>query len=224
MMLLRNFDAKGRIVHKMLKRKVFFIIISIGLVFPLAGFAQSSGVKGRVRDVDYKSIPNVEVSARVGGKVVRSTKSDSKGRFTLALEPGTYNIAFDAKGYGTGVKYDVKVKENDFRDLGSNLLMTRDRGALVLVKGIVFDNANLSVRQAPVDLYEIRSDGSTRKLQTVYTNAAGEFEFNGLMNVSRVRVTASAKGVSASKDLDTDSPQVYRTVIKLPLEHEKEDR
>ncbi|HQZ82366.1 MAG TPA: carboxypeptidase-like regulatory domain-containing protein [Pyrinomonadaceae bacterium] len=204
----------------MLKRKVFFIILSIGLVLPLAVFAQSSGVKGRVRNVDSKSIPNVEVTARVDGKVVRSTRSDRQGRFTLALEPGTYNIAFDAKGYGTGVKYDVKVKENDFRDLGSNLLMTRDRGSLVLIKGIVFDKANLSVRQAPVDLYEIRSDGTTRKLQTVYTNAAGEFEFNGIMNVPNVRVTASANGVSASNDLVTDSPQVYRTVIKLPIEHE----
>jgi len=205
----------------MLKRKVFFIILSVGLVLPLAAFAQSSGIKGRVRNVDYKSIPNVEVSARVNGKVVRSTRSDKNGRFTLALEPGTYNIAFDAKGYGTGVKYDVKVKENDFRDLGSNLLMTRDQGSLILIKGIVFDKANLSVRQAPVDLYEIRSDGSTRKLQTVYTNAAGEFEFNGLLNVQKVRVTASADGVSASNEIDTDSPQVYRTVIKLPLEHEK---
>jgi len=223
MMLRPNFAARGRIVHKMLKRKVFFFILSIAFVLPLAGYAQSSGVKGRVRNVDSKSIPNVEVTTRVNGKVVRSTRSDSKGRFTLALEPGTYNIAFDAKGYGTGVKYDVKVKENDFRDLGSNLLMTRDQGSLILVKGIVFDQANLSVRQAPVDLYEVRSDGTTRKLQTVYTNAAGEFEFNGIMNTAKVRVTASAKGVSASSEIDTDSPQVYRTVIKLPLEHEKPD-
>lgn len=223
MMLRPNFAAKGRIVHKMLKRKVFFIILSIGLVLPLAAFAQSSGVKGRVRNVDYKSIPNVEVTARVNGKVVRSTKSDRQGRFTLALEPGTYNIAFDAKGYGTGVKYDVKVKENDFRDLGSNLLMTRDQGSLILVKGIVFDTYNLSVEQATVDLYEVRSDGSTRKIQTVYTNRAGEFEFNGVTNVSKLRVTASAKGATGSNEIDTDSPQVYRTVIKLPIERKKDD-
>ncbi|MCZ2390004.1 MAG: carboxypeptidase-like regulatory domain-containing protein [Acidobacteria bacterium] len=204
-------------------RSILNTLLLIGLAFPLAAFAQTSGVKGRVRDIDQKSIPNVTVTARVDGKVVRSTTSDSKGRFTLSLEPGTYNIAFDAKGYGTGVKYDVKVKPNDIRDLGSNLLMTRDRGELILVKGIVFDKANLSVRGAPVDLFEVKSDGSTRKIQTVYTNDAGEFEFNGLMNVEKVRVTASAKGVSASKDIVTDSPQIYRTVISLPLEHETRD-
>lgn len=223
MMLRPNSAVKGRTAYKMLKRNFFSIFLTIGLVFPLAAFAQSSGVKGRVRNVDYKSIPNVEVTARVNGKVVRSTKSDKQGRFTLALEPGTYNIAFDAKGYGTGVKYDVKVKENDFRDLGSNLLMTRDQGSLILVKGIVFDKDNLSVEQAAVDLYEIRSDGSTRKVQTVYTNRAGEFEFNGVMNVSKVRVTASASGATGSNEIDTDSPQVYRTVIKLPIEHKKDD-
>lgn len=220
MMLRPNSDAIGRIVQRMHRHKLFFIVLSIGLLLPFAAFAQSSGVKGRVRDVDYKSIANVEITARVNGKVVRSTKSDRKGRFTLALEPGTYNIAFDAAGYGTGVKYDVKVKENDFRDLGENLLMTRDRGSLILVKGIVFDKANLSVRDAPVDLYEVKADGSTRKIQTVKTNRAGEFEFNGIMNVSKVRVTASANGVSGSSDIVTDSPQVYRTVIKLEIEHE----
>jgi len=203
----------------MLKLTSLFITI---LLFAAAVAAQSSGVKGRVRDTREKGIPNVEVSARQDGKVIRSVKTDSKGNFTLGLDAGKYNIAFDADGYSTGVKYGVEIFANKMRDLGDRLTMTRDRGTLVLIKGVVLDKADLSVEGCAVDLYVLNTDGSTKKIATAVTNDAGEFEFKGIDPVSKVRLKASSKGFSGTKDIEADQPQVYRVVVNIPLDHPKE--
>lgn len=182
--------------------------------------AAQTGVKGKVRDIDGGAINGATIEARQEGKVIRTATSDAKGQFVINLEPGVYNIAFDAVGYSTGVLYRVEVKRNNIRDLGGNLRMTRDRGTLVLVRGIVFDKNNLSVPGAVVDLYQV-SGSSEKKLGTVYTNESGDFAFRGFRGSGTYRVKASYSGTSAAKDIEIDQPQVYRTAINIPYERPK---
>ena len=198
------------------------VFVTLGYALPAAANAQT-GIKGKIRDSKGIGIAGASVEARQDGKVVRSTKSDPKGNFSLNLESGTYNIAFDASGYSTGILYKVEVRTNKMRDLGSNLIMTRDKGTLILVKGAVFDKNNLSIYGAVVDLYLVKADGDEKKVATSITNEFGDFGFRGQDATGRYRVKASFKGVKAVKDIDADQPQVYRTAIHLDLDRSKDN-
>lgn len=199
----------------------YLFIIALLLSATLAAAAQTGGIKGKVRTNSGIGIANAEVSARKDGEVVRKAKTNSRGEFVLdGLRPGTYNIAFDADGYSTGVLYRVEVKQNSIKDLGDRLILNRDRGTQVIVRGIVFSTEGLSIAGAVVDLYVVGPNESLRKLGTTYTNQMGEFGFGAIDPTAKVRVKASYKGASASKDLDTSEPQVYRTSITLPVSRE----
>jgi hypothetical protein len=67
----------------------------------VSALSQTSGVKGKVRNINGKGIP--VVTARQDGKDIKTATSGSNGEFTITgLEEGKYNIAFDANGYSNG--------------------------------------------------------------------------------------------------------------------------
>lgn len=200
-------------------RKFGWIVFCL-FVFAAATFAQT-GVKGKVRDPSAKGIPKATIEARQDGKTIRTTTSDSKGNFSLSLAPGVYNIGFEADGYSLGVLYKVEVKSGKVRDLGDRLILSRDRGSLVLVRGIVFDKDQFSIGGAKVELYVVGDDGSEKKVTTVFSNISGDFAFKGIDIVKKVRVKASFRGFNASKDIEIDQPQVYRTSLILDYQREK---
>src|SRR5437867_3223718 len=103
----------------------------------------TGGIKGKVRDWNGNGLAGILISARQKGVDIKSVTSGKNGEFLLVgLQPGTYNIAFDGEGYSTGVLYNVEVKKDKIRGLSDRLLLTRDRGAQVFVKGIVFYRDN----------------------------------------------------------------------------------
>lgn len=195
---------------------IFFCLF----VFAAAAFTQT-GVKGKVRDPKGDGIAKATIDARQDGQSVRTTTSDSKGNFSLNLAPGLYNIGFEANGYSLGVLYKVEVKSGKMRDLGDRLILSRDRGSLVLVRGIVFDKDQFSIGGAKVELYVVADDDSEKKVTTVFSNISGDFAFKGIDVVKKVRVKASFRGFTASKDIDIDQPQVYRTSLILDYQREK---
>ena len=89
------------------------------------------GIKGKVRNNKGGAIAGATITARMGGRDVKTVKSDSKGSFTMqGLDEGTYNLAFDADGYATGVKFAVQIKDGSVRDLGDrHQLLDRRRPA-----------------------------------------------------------------------------------------------
>jgi len=180
-----------------------------------------TGVKGKVRDPKGDGIAKAMIDARQDGQTIRTTTSDSKGNFSLNLAPGLYNIGFEADGYSLGVLYKVEVKNGKMRDLGDRLILSRDRGSLVLVRGIVFDKDQFSIGGAKVELYVVGDDGSEKKVTTVFSNISGDFAFKGIDVVKKVRVKASFRGFNASKDIEIDQPQVYRTSLILDYQREK---
>ncbi|HMT07653.1 MAG TPA: carboxypeptidase-like regulatory domain-containing protein [Pyrinomonadaceae bacterium] len=200
-------------------RKLGLIFASIFLL-SAAAFAQT-GVKGKVRDPNGNGIAKATIDARQEGQTVRTTTSDSKGNFAINLAPGLYNIGFEANGYSLGVLYKIEVKNGKMRDLGDRLILSRDRGSLVLVRGIVFDKDQFSIGGAKVELYIVNDDGSEKKVTTVFTNISGDFAFRGIDVVKKVRVKASFRGFNASKDIDVDQPEVYRTAIVLDYQRER---
>ncbi len=196
---------------------LLFFLLSAFCLLP-AVFAQG-GIKGKVRNNKGGAIAGATITARLGGKDIKTVRSDSKGSFTLqGLESGTYNIVFDADGYATGVKFGVEIKNGSVRDLGDRLILSVDQGTQLIIKGSVFFREGTSVTAAKVELERVNEDGSTKDLGSTYTNVSGEFTFRPPAGVTKVRVTAKYKGVSGSKEIaDIANVGIYRTAITLDI-------
>ncbi len=197
---------------------IFAPIVFVVAVLATAGIAfAQGGVKGKVRNNRGDGIPNATISARQDGKEIKTVTADRKGEFVLSgLAAGTYNIAFDADGYGTGVLYNVEVRKG-VRDLGPRLFLSVDRGTQVFVRGSVFFKEGASVTGAKVELHQVNSDGSLKKIATVYTNISGDFSFTRPHQAAKYRVIASYKEASGANDIEVDNAGIYRTAITLDL-------
>jgi hypothetical protein len=194
-----------------------FAFMAFGLV-SVASAQETGGMKGKVRTASGNGIPNATVSARQNGVDLKTVTADNKGDFVMnGLAPGRYNVLFDAKGYSSGVLYNVEVKKKKVSDLGDRLMLTVDRGTLLIIEGSVFYKEGTSITGAKVECEEILSDGSTKKLGSTYTGADGEFRFKMREGPSKLRFKATLKGTTSTKDLVVDQAAVYRLAITLDL-------
>src|SRR5712691_6308160 len=96
--------------------KNIFALCLIGTASLLEGQITTAGISGYVKDSSTAAIPNVAVTAKMlEQQTTRVTQTGSDGHYNfLAVPPGTYEIAFEAKGFKkqvyTGV--DVTVNQN----------------------------------------------------------------------------------------------------------------
>jgi hypothetical protein len=201
---------------KFLKQTVFLSAI-IALASVVA-FAQSGGLRGKVRTTRGAGIGEATVTARLKGQDVKTVKTDAKGEFLLeGLESGLYNLVFTKDGYSSGTLYNIEVKKKKINDLGDRLILTTDQGTQVIVKGSVFNQDGMSLPGAKVEIERIAENGSGRKAGSGYTSESGEFTFRFNEGTAKFRVTASAKGVSTSKEVSVDSAAIYRLSLTLNL-------
>lgn len=197
----------------------FCLLVFAYCLAPTAYCQATGGIKGKLRNLNGEGIGGATITARQNGKDLKSATSAAKGDFQLdGLESGVYNVVFDAKGYSSGVKYDVPVQSGKIRDLGGNLVMQVDRGSFVIVNGSVFFKSGHSIPGAEVKVERINWDGSLRKFTTLYSDSSGEFAFRQKEGAAKFRITATYKGVSASKDIEVDSAAIYRLSIILDVE------
>lgn len=214
-------------VMKFAKFSTLFVLIFVFSSF--AAFAQSGGIKGKVRTTRGDGISGVTITARQNGEDVKSVSSDKNGKFVLEnLKAGIYNIVFTKNGFSSGLKYDVEIAQDKIRDLGDRLILTVDQGTQVIIKGTVFDKDGRSLAGVKVDIEKVLSDGSTQKLRSVYTssgadegirggegNSRGDFTFKFSQGAAKYRVTASTKDLTASKEVEVESAAIYRLAITL---------
>jgi Carboxypeptidase regulatory-like domain len=194
------------------------LILSAICFVATASAQETGGVKGRVRNGRGDGIGGVTVTARQNGQDVRSATANTKGEFVLdRLSPGVYNFVFDANGYASGLKSDIEVTRGKPRDLGNNLILRVDQGTRTIVYGSVFDKIGASLTGAKVDIDRVNEDGTTKRLGTGFTSFTGEFTFNHPGTVPKLRITATYKGVTGSKELLVDSAGVYHFAITLDL-------
>jgi hypothetical protein len=205
--------------------KVFFLVYIFVLSAALAFAQETGGVKGKVRTTENDPLAQVTVTAQRDGKDIKMTTTNANGEFVLdGLQTGNYNIAFTRNGYNSGVRYNVEVKKKKIRDLGGRLVLTVDQGTQVIIKGTVFDEAGRSVRGANIEIEEKQSDGSYRKISSTTSSygleslARGEFMFSfPPADSAEFRVTASIKGVSASKVVNVSGAAIYRLALNLKV-------
>ena len=196
------------------------ICLVIGAVFllPSVSAQNTGGAKGKVRNLNNQGIANATISARQKGVDLKSAKTDAKGEFVLdGLEPGIYNLAFEARGYSAAVQYNVEIKKGKPRDLGDRLILMVDRGSRVIVKGSVFFKDGFIAAGAKVVVERVNGDGSVRKLGEAAADGQGEFSFSQAEGNAKLRFTATWKEGKAIKDIDVDSAMIYRTALSLDI-------
>ena len=132
------------------------------------------------------------------------------------LKTGMYNVVFEKDGFGTGVLYNIEVEKNKTGNLGNRLVMRVDQGTLVIINGSVFNQFGGSIYGAKVEIAKI-TDDSSQKVGSSYTSQSGEFIFRFPEKPQRFKVTATAKGVSASKEIEVNGAAVYRLALTLEL-------
>lgn len=200
---------------KSFKNLVFSILILT--VSVVAAFAQEGGgLKGKIRTVKGEGIASAVVTARQNGEDIKSATADSDGNFVLnSLKAGTYNLVFAKNGYSSGVMYNVEVKKKGINNLGDRLILNVDQGTQVIIRGSVFAPDGRSVGGAEIKIEKILSDNSVKKVGSSVSSYSGEFTFRFAEGAAKYRITATAKGVSASKEVEVDSAMIYRLAINL---------
>jgi uncharacterized protein YdeI (BOF family) len=199
--------------------KIIFLFLLSAFCSALALAQDSGGVKGKVRTTKGEGIAAATITAKQQDEDVKSTTSDAKGNFVLEnLKNGIYNLVFTKNGYSSGVMYNVEVKKKKISDLGERLVLTVDQGTQVIIKGSVFAADGRSVGGAEIKIERVSSDGSAKKLDSSRSSYSGEFTFKFSEGAAKYRVTASAKGASASKEIEVDSAAIYRLAITLKVE------
>lgn len=202
--------------------KKFVLLISFFALFASFAFAQTGGIKGKVRSTNGNGISGATVTVRQNGDDIKEVKSDNKGNFLLeGLKPGKYNLVFSRSGYSSGLMSNVEIVEKKIRDLGDRLILNPDQGEFVILNGSVYNQGGFAIYGAKIKIERILSDGSTKKLETGYTSRSGEFTFRFPDETAKFRVTASAKGVESSKEIEVEGAAIYR--VALTLELKKED-
>lgn len=215
-MMWRTNIAARKTANDMKLIKPFTAVIACVIVMAAAAFGQG-GIKGRVRNADGKGIPNAVIALRQNGKEIKTGKADKNGSFQITgVAKGKYNVTFDADGYSEGVLYDVEITDK-IRELPDRLVLSIDRGTLVIVAGSVFFKQGASATGAKVQIDEVRPDGSTKKLGEGFSNSTGEFSFRQPPRAAKLRVTAKYKNATAVKEIEVSEPAIYRVSLILDL-------
>ena len=195
------------------------MVLALLALLSVSAFGQGSGnVKGKVRTKKGDGIEAVTITARKDGNDIKSTTTDEKGQFRInGLSPGLYNLVFEKDGYSGGVLYDVVIKKKKTNNLGARLVLTVDQGTLVIIEASVFNQNGFSLYGAKVVVEELMDDGSSKKVDSGYSSQDGDAVFRFPVGAKKYRITASAKGVEASKTIEVNEPALYRTAITLDL-------
>jgi hypothetical protein len=207
---------------KLLNKVILFVPI-----FSLFGFSvlgqDIGGVKGKVRTPRGSTLAEVKVTARQDDTEVKSTTTNKNGEFILdGLKAGKYSFTFYKSGFSSGTISNIEVLKNKIRDLGSRLVLDVDEGALVLIKGSIFDQDGRSIFGAKVEIGQVLGDGSVKKIDSKYSSESGDFTFRFNQGSATYRVTASLKGKTATKEVTVDNAAIYRLALTLVSEKANE--
>ncbi len=202
--------------------KKFSLLVLLVLFSTVFAAAQTGSVIGKVRNTKGKSLEGVTVDARQDGKSIKTTETDSKGKFQISgLEPGRYTLVFDKAGFSTGILTNVEIRPKGKNNLEDRLVMKTDQGTQVIVEASVFNQNGFALYGAKVLIEEVLSDGTTKKMGSGYSSQDGDIIFRFPEKATTYRITASVKGISASKDVEVNEAAIYRAAITLDLSSEK---
>ena len=197
--------------------KAIGVVLAAGLCIVVAlGQDKSTGtIKGKVR-VETGSPAGVSVIVRQGDREVTHVTTDKSGDFSFRLTPGIYGLTFRKPGLSVAAIENIEVKAGKTRSLADKIVLSIDEGSITFIRGSVFNESGYSLPNARVELARVLDDGTVKKIDGRITNETGSFSFRLAPDTAKYRVTAKADGKQpASKDVEVDSPAVYRIALTL---------
>jgi len=205
--------------------KYLTIIVTVLLLFAVAAAGQTTGsIKGKVRNQQGKGIEGVTVTVRQDGKDLQTAQTEDGGDFRIGgIKPGFYNLVFEKPGFSGGVLYEVEVRAKKTNKLKESLVLTVDQGTLVIIEASVFNENGFVLPGAKVKVEELLSDGKVREVAEGYSSLDGDVLFRFAEKEATYRITATLRGVSASKEIPVLSAAIYRTAITLNLSEKKDN-
>ena len=81
--------------------KYFLILLSAGLFSLNSLTVNTTLLSGKVTDAAGEALIGATVKVLKGSDLVRGTITDYEGKYSLALDPGTYTLEFSYTGYET---------------------------------------------------------------------------------------------------------------------------
>src|SRR5690242_1865217 len=102
---------------------IAFLCCCLPLILANAQSASSAQISGTVVDPQGAVVPGAKVTAtNQATDTGRSVTTTSTGNYVIPnLQPGTYNVAVEAKGFAPGTTKDVVLRIGEQRDLGFKL-------------------------------------------------------------------------------------------------------
>ncbi|HKP87278.1 MAG TPA: carboxypeptidase-like regulatory domain-containing protein [Blastocatellia bacterium] len=206
--------------------KRVMIVAFVALCFATAAAAaqrKAGTLKGKVENEKGKPIADVGVrveSSRT--RLVKETKTDQSGSYSLELEPDDYTVSFDAEQYTSGTMRDMQqVEEGKTTEVKTMRLAKAKRTSLI--RGAVFDSRGVSLAGARVKLVRVPNEDEEKDKKRVdslslsyTTNNHGEFAFRLPAVRARYRVTASADGFkSNTKVIDVTESEAVPVAFSL---------
>jgi hypothetical protein len=198
--------------------RVSFIIATL-IFLSVPGLAQdktTGALKGKVQ-VEQGLPVGVTVILLQGEKEITRALTDKKGDFTIAhVTPGFYSVKFRKPGLTVGTIESLEIKAGKTRSLSRGVVLSVDEGSIAFLRGSVFNEGGRSIPGVRVDLARIVDESSIQKIDSRVTGETGEFVFRLPPDSAKYRVTVKADGAQlASKDVEVDSPAVYRVSLTL---------
>lgn len=180
-------------------------------------------LKGKIETEKGKPIADVDVRAMSSRtRLVKETKTDQSGNYSMELEPDDYTVSFDAEGYTGGTMRDMQqVEEGKTTEVKTMQLQKSKRTSLI--RGAVFDSRGLSLSGARVKLVRVPSEDEEKDKKRIdsltrdyTTNNHGEFAFRLPPTRARYKLTASHDGYkSETKTVDVSESEAVPLSFSL---------
>ena len=143
--------------------------ISLFLLIPVAAHAQAT-LSGLVRDTSGAVLPGVtvEASSPVLIEKMRSTTTDSNGRYTIPdLRPGVYRVAFSLSGFRTSVRENIELAGTSIFAVNADLTIGNVEETVTVSSDVPLVNLESTTRQTVMDQELVTAIPSSRTPFTV---------------------------------------------------------
>ncbi len=192
-------------------RPFIFAVLSLAASVSMWGQSTFGEFTGAVHDPGGSVVPLCIVKARnIGTDTVRSSLTDSSGTYTLLnLEPGDYEITFEAKGFqilkyaGLTLQARQEIRQDAKLSLASqsqvvNVSEAAEAPINTEVSNIAETKVGRELTDLPVAIYS-RSTGSTSAITTLTTQPGVETDASGNLSVAGAKpsmLTVTLDGIS----------------------------
>lgn len=200
---------------RFIKASSITVVVLLFAVTCLAQDKTTGAIKGKVR-VEQGSPTGVAVILSQDDREVMRVATEKKGDFAIGhIKPGLYTVTFRKAGLAVGSIPSLDVRAGSTRTL-HDIVLGIDDGSIAFLRGSVFTESGRSVPGVRVELARVINESSVQKIDARVTGETGEFVFRLSPETAKYRVTVTAGGAQpASKDVEIDSPAVYRVALTL---------